>query len=839
MDDFDFEYESQDLSTSAFHLNFDGKGRITQLWLGDGAGALGMDLQFICPVLQIGDETTEEYLPGTILLGARTAPEEPWLVSRNTNAKVNSVPSGVEFEYEFSLLPEFEVTGKFYEHPEKPSVILWDIKIKNRSRQSIEIGELGFPFALNNILDGQQIGDEGMNTLLTERLVVHEYIGGASSFLSARRLCGDPPGVVVYPGKDSAWEFAHHVPMSLKNAAGWEGIPVVYIYSQATVEREDWGEWMYGNSSLVLEPKEERTFQMCFGLIAPKHQMDPVLALADYGNPVFRTSPGTVVPTDVTMYLETAGTRPAQFETNAEDCEIETESDEYGAISVLKKPTPGPVRVNIEDMDGRESWCDLLFIPPLKDLIQARAHWICQHQVVKEGVFRYGILMTDNVTMEPIQTSFQTPWGITSSLADALFLVEKNRIYPDYEQITVIDDYVEKFILKKFQKPGQGTFGVIAPDWEGGVAMDGSRAQVYVHAARLYLALAALAPISGLSRSPEEYVNLAEKTVQALIRFADREASIAQPLYGAGELHQFEVWRQWRHRFLEKYRLPFWSGRDFSTITFEEVSRMAELDCSISATGSVEQLLNTVKSPAPNWWSYGSEPRALTEHEGHPMLSDFGLSYPAFTSVASSRAMTTWVERDYIRLDENNVRLAFGGLLAPWSMVKEDGNASMGFTSDLGSKNYGLCPVTGDIGFALADYLRGATCFLLSNQDRGFISFGTHFDTYPKDGMTVFRLEPWDGVGRRVVVRHMNLIVSCEGAKIDLLEFDVNLQWLKLSLDTPNEAMDRKIVVEIDGLWGTHFTVEGAEQSLSEGKLVLSTHHEGTRLKEIEVKVIA
>jgi hypothetical protein len=85
----------------------------------------------------------------------------------------------------------------------------------------------------------------------------------------------------------------------------------------------------------------------------------------------------------------------------------------------------------------------------------------------------------------------------------------------------------------------------------------------------------------------------------------------------------------------------------------------------------------------------------------------------------------------------------------------------------------------------------------------------------------------------------MNLIVSCEGAKIDLLEFDVNLQWLKLSLDTPNEAMDRKIVVEIDGLWGTHFTVEGAGQILSGGKLVLSTHHEGTRLKEIEVKVIA
>lgn len=838
MDDFEFDFESHDLTVAGFHLNFDQRGRIMQWWLSDGAGGYGLDLQFVCPNVTIGDETSEEYLPGTILLGARTAPDEPWLVSRNTGAKISSGENSVEMDYEFSLLPEFEVKGVFAESQDRPGIITWDITIKNRSKQSIEIGELALPFALNNLLEGQQIGDEGMNTLLTERLVLHEYIGGSASFVSARRLCGDGPGLVIFPGKDSPWEFYHHSPMSIRHSPGWEGIPIVYIHSQATIDREDWESWIYGHSSLVLEPKETRTFQVCFGIIAPKHHMDPVLALADHGNPIFRCTPGCVSPIDVPVYVETAGTRPTQLEASAEDCEIETESDEYGALSLLRKSKPGPVRVSMEDMEGRESWTDLWFTAPLRDLIQARANYICQHQIAQEGPFKHGILVTENDGHTQLPDAFNTPWGIIGSLADALFLVEKNRVYPDLEQIEIIDRYIEQFLLKKFQKPGQGTFGAISPNWEGGVAMDASRAQIYVHAARLYIALSKLAPIRGLSRTSEEYLALGENTVRAMIRFADKESFVAQPLYGAGELHQFEIWREFRKGFLDRYRLPFWNGRDFSTTTFGEISTMAEGDRAISATGSVEQLLITMKSPAPNWWSYGTEPRSQTEYDGNPWLQDFGQSFPSFTTVSNSRAMTGWIERDYIRLDETNVRLAFAGLLAPWAMVKEDGSASMGFSPDLSSKNWGISPVTGDIGFALADYLRTSSCYLLSNQDRGFINFGMHFDTYPNDGMTVFRLEPWDGVGRRIVVRHLNLIVECEGAKMDLLEFDINLRWLKVSIDNTNETLERAVRIKVDGLWGSKFAVEGADFAIRQGVLELQTQLEGTRLKEIEVRVV-
>jgi hypothetical protein len=303
-------------------------------------------------------------------------------------------------------------------------------------------------------------------------------------------------------------------------------------------------------------------------------------------------------------------------------------------------------------------------------------------------------------------------------------------------------------------------------------------------------------------------------------------------------LYQFEEWQTLRKGFLEKARLPFWNGRYFSLTTLEEVGTVAELEDSMSATGSVEQLCLSHKSPSPNWWSFGAEPRPTVDYELHPYLPDFSEVFPSYTSVASSLAMTTWLKRDYTRLDEAGLRLATAGMLAPWCLVRGDGAASMGFCPDLGSSQRGVIAYTGDIGFALADYLRYSTGYLLTAIDRGFVPTGLHFESYPKDGMTILRLEPWDGVGRRIVVRHLNLIVEVDGAKIDCLEFDINLQWAKIVLDNPTEAMKRKATISVDGLWGTQFLVDGAEFAIKDGVVHLNTTVEAGRLKEIEIRVV-
>src|ERR1019366_830220 len=117
----DFSIDRQELTGALISMEFGQGGRIQQLWASDpSAPDESEEFQFVAPPLLMGEETTEDYFPGTILLGARTHPEAPWIVSRNARAEpISDEEDGsvVAFEYEFSFLEEIHATGKFYEIP--------------------------------------------------------------------------------------------------------------------------------------------------------------------------------------------------------------------------------------------------------------------------------------------------------------------------------------------------------------------------------------------------------------------------------------------------------------------------------------------------------------------------------------------------------------------------------------------------------------------------------------------------------------------------------------------------------------------------------------------------
>ncbi len=154
----DFGFDRPELNGALISLEFGPAGRIQQLWASDpNLPDEGEEFQFVLSPLSLGEEFSEDYLPGTILVGARTNPDEPWIVSRNAEAEIlgGEEPSPViEFEYELPFLEEIRATGKYYEIPGPVPVVAWDVRLANRGRKSIEIGELAFPFALNNLYEG-------------------------------------------------------------------------------------------------------------------------------------------------------------------------------------------------------------------------------------------------------------------------------------------------------------------------------------------------------------------------------------------------------------------------------------------------------------------------------------------------------------------------------------------------------------------------------------------------------------------------------------------------------------------------------------------------------------
>ena len=107
--------------------------------------------------------------------------------------------TAVTFDYDFPLLEDIHGRGKWYELAGNFPQIVWELEIRNRGRQSIEIGELGFPLAFNNFYDGFGWTDDQLKRLWSGRVYVHKYVGGGSSWVFAQRMTAETPGLLVFP----------------------------------------------------------------------------------------------------------------------------------------------------------------------------------------------------------------------------------------------------------------------------------------------------------------------------------------------------------------------------------------------------------------------------------------------------------------------------------------------------------------------------------------------------------------------------------------------------------------------------------------------------------------
>jgi len=845
----DFELDRMELTASVISMEFGQGGRIQQMWVAESpAPEATQEFQFVCPPLDMGEEVTEDYFPGTILLGARTSPDDPWIVSRNATAVQTAGDefgqNSIGFEYEFSFLDELGASGRFYEISGPVPQLAWDVEITNRSRRSVEIGELAFPLALNNVYEGFPRTDEGTRDLFHDRLYVHKFIGGAASYIFAERMNGRPPGLLIYPGDDTRWEFYNHVPASLNTPYRWEGIPVVYVHSRAAIEREGWPEWFGGHTSLVLEPGDVRTYKMRFAG-SDRFDTDAATAiLASVGRPVIGLAPSAVAPADVGIFVEIAGATPARFFTDV-DAELETDAGEDGGSCLIKPVGPGSLKLSFEDTAGRESEVSLLFTSPIESLIQRRAEWIVDKQIVKdEPVLRHAIVAGNTLEGVPITDveSFLTPFGIESGLADALFLAEKNTLYPVKREIVALDEYLQHFLEQKVVNPGDGSIGSLLPN-PFGVAVHAGRESLYPLAYCLYDAMARIADGYGETKRPgATYLRRRGAILRALARNAQIQEYNGIPMasYLLEEDGEEEnEWRTLREAQMSSRKYPFNADSMWSTGGFEEAFWAAKERGDAEGVERYLRYANAARSLSPCWWWYGSDKRWSDAPYAppNPGLEDKGEVCLGPTTVANSLLYLSMMDRDSHALHGARLRLAYGGLMGIWALVREDGAASMGFCPDAASKQFGMSWTTGDIGVGLFHYLRGAASYVLTSRTHGLQTYGCHFEAHENGAKERFVIRPWDGVGRRIVVRHVGLDVTCDQGRIREFSFDAKKRNATLTLQNTSDKVLRARL-EIRGLWGERFDVEGEAVQAQDGALSSVVELPAQTSRKVDIKVI-
>lgn len=839
----DFSLDRPELNGSLISLEFGPGGRIQQLWASDpNAPEETEEFQFVAPPVSMGEELAEDYFPGTILLGARTDPDEPWILSRNMRAELISDEEDLDrvtYDYDFGFLEDIQGTGHFYEIGGIVPQIAWDLTLRNRSRRSVEIGELGFPMALNNVYEGFPRTDRGVRELFQDRVLIHSFIGGAASYLFAQRLTARPPGLLIYPGGETRWEFLHHVRASLTTPYRWEGIPIVYAHSRATIEREEWPEWFTGHSSLILEPGESRQYQLRFAS-ADRGRVDNVHAtLATNERPAIKLFPAAVVPAEVGIAVEVSGATPTRFETDV-DAELETDADDEGGFCFVRPESPGAVRVSFEDVQGRLSETHLLFTEPIAHLIQARAEYILQNQVVEdEGPFYGAILPADNRTNTYVNDpeAFSTPFGVVGSLSDALFLAEKNTIYPNDAQIGALDRYLDRFLERRIVNPGDGSVGALLPGADGAAVFLG-HAPVYPLAASLYGSMGRIARTYGAARSEAEYLKTAALIGEALFEFVASGAvdavgvpmmeylpDLLRDLWRAGlksETQRLGANFHARSKHLVRRRYPYAGASLWSTAAFADVFDRARREKESELQERTLRCAYAARSLAPSWWWYGSDKIWAEDAENppNPEVTDKGELCLGGSTVADSLMFFRLLERDTTSLPETYMRGAFGGLLGVWALVRSDGAGGMAFSPDPASAQFGMSWTTGDLGASLFRYLREVGAYVMPSR-AGVQTFGCHFELEGEGDHEIYVVRPWDGVGRKVIVRQYGIEVLSDLGRIQEVRFDAGKRWIAVVLQNFAEK-DLNSVLTVRGLWGRSFEATGgALQDYDEGASVV------------------
>lgn len=849
----EFAVDRPELNGALITLEFGSAGRITQLWASDPALPEELEeFQFILSPVNFGEEFAEDYYPGTILVGARLNPDEPWIVSRNTDAEIleSEDPTMIEFEYDLALLPEIRATGKFYEIQEPFPQIVWDVRLANRGNRSVEIGELAFPFALNNLYEG--LGRSDKAALWKDRVVIHKYIGGAASYLFAQRLTAEPPGLLIFPGEDTSWEFFSHAHSSLLANYKWEGIPVVYVHSQAAIERESWSTWENGHTSLILEPGDSRTYQTRF-IPTDRDRFDHMSqTLTTLGHPTVKLLTAAVAPADVGIAVEVSGATPTRFFTNV-PADLETDADEEGGFCFVRPRDPGPLRLSYEDTQGRISHAHLLFTEPIEQLIKKRADWIMSNQIHDDpnSSFHKAILVANCRTGKRLTDPNDLgPFSVEGGLADAAFLAEKNTIYPEKLQISALDDFIDHFLRDDLQNPGDDAVGSAFTDTSS-VALNYSRPHVYPLVFNFYHSMYRVARLFGDTRKSDvEYLQMAYGTALAMIRqgiprqgrgvgFAGYARIFDLLTDMALEGMNFELERLMpfvsvRAEDLLKKEFPYAGEFLPDSSVYEEAFTAArylndehhqELSMRMAFAG---------RSLAPSWWWYGSDNRQWDseEHGQFPLFSDNGELCLGYTGPENSMMFFETLDRDYNWLPEVHMRLAFGGMLGVWALVKPDGSASMAYCPDPGSKHFGFSRLTGDLGLSLFHYLRAAGSYVLPSRTYGVFTFGCHFEVSDSS----YKVRPWDGVGRKVVIRQVGAEFSLNIGKIRELELDLRKRWAKIVVENPADK-DLRTELRVRGLWGKRFFVMGEEVEAQDGELAVSIPLVAHGVGRIEIRV--
>jgi len=347
--------------------------------------------------------------------------------------------------------------------------LIWEIKIKNRSGQSMDIGDLGVYFPFRSIYDGDT------TEIQTNRFVRHDFVAGHGSFLFVNRVSGTEPYLVVTPSGDTKLEYFDQIGFM------YDSIPIMYVHSGVTGPATT-GTWRQAHTTRTIADGQQITYGFRFQWAKDYDGVRDVL----YENDQFdvKVMPGMTVAQDLKARIalrtkNTINSVAAEFPAETVVTYLgEPVSETYVYEIIFSKLGENTITVNYSS--GKYMVLEFFVTEELETLIKKRsAHLINYQQVVDPTKWYDGLIgpwdMRNQVVRTPDNTDgFDLPWWQyvictdDSALGHPAYVAQKNVHFPNQSEISGIEYYIENFVWGGLQRTNLETYPYCiygVPNW--------------------------------------------------------------------------------------------------------------------------------------------------------------------------------------------------------------------------------------------------------------------------------------------------------------------------------------------------------------------------------------
>ena len=723
------------------------------------------------------------------------------------------------------------------------SSLLWDIEIANTTGHVLEIGELGFPFMVNDDYDELYIEHAKETRLSTinnidfgktplrqkliheQKVLVHHFIAGHSSYALVQRPLGDPPFLLLHPTMDTSFECIYGEPESgfAKHAPGWDGPDVLAVHSWAAKNQRGWrrSPWVNGHTSLILQPGEKKTFQLRLAFIPSYDAIRDELYEA--GNLGIRILPSMVVQEDTDALVE--------LKTKSDIDRIDLLSDNVyikerkkaanSVLLTLSFKGRGQKSLRLNYGEGR--WTDLHFycIEDIEGLLNARGRFVVDRQFYnnpQDPYHRHHCFLPFDHRIGSMFLDADEVWEVggsdESGFSEPLFLAEKNVHLPSKKEVETLETYVADCLFKYIQNPE--TYEVRASlYWKDRYPSSGWgawtkerseatwRSYNYVHPANIYHALYRIGKSYGLltRKSPEEYLRMSYRTCMKW--FATGPWRHVGLMEGSNAINiladiQKEGWKDEYNNLRQQISdcndeflrdpYPYSSELVIDQTAHEQVYFFTRFFGNKEKNDKTIQVLKALRGGnQPVWFRYGNDKRR-----------DVCCWYNA--SLNGLALLQAYEDHG----DPDALIKGYAGVMSVMANVLPDG---MGY-------NFFICtpgvfgnepPRTFESGSGLWGFLKSSKSYVVKDPTFGEVGFGCKLEVTDR-ALTVY---PKDGLRKRV--RFVEAAID-----IDVIQGQINKASLRrgksaLTLDVSDPTgLIRKAAISVDGLpTGTYKVTHG------------------------------